>query len=170
MTTMSRPCLLAAATMIRYSQHIPTPAWVGPTLTQHQAQIMIHEMSHMASIRTNRCLDYGTGFAEIMKLSREDALMNSDTYAMYASHVYKDCHRSRRPEVIAPPQIVVEDPVIIGDSVFPEDDSMAFAVGLEEDIVIGFLKSAANGGRTVGGGFFLVMAWLAMLYMCVLWG
>ncbi|KAI1907592.1 hypothetical protein LOZ61_006065 [Ophidiomyces ophidiicola] len=53
-----------------------------------QSTIMLHEMTHMKNIYDPETNDYGYGYNGILGLTREEALLNADTYAIYGGGTF----------------------------------------------------------------------------------
>ena len=70
-------------------------SWLQPVQTachaQDQANTVIHEFSHAPGVYAPGTDDLGYGYRAVMRLTREQALRNADTYTLFANAVFVGC-------------------------------------------------------------------------------
>ncbi|EAS31870.3 metalloproteinase 8 [Coccidioides immitis RS] len=58
---------------------------------QDQATTCLHEFTHNPGVYDPYCRDHAYGYDGIRKLSPEQALLNADTYSLFANAIYVNC-------------------------------------------------------------------------------
>ncbi|RYO80170.1 hypothetical protein DL764_009925 [Monosporascus ibericus] len=88
---------LVAYTMYTFNTMVVCPLfYVRPPLPtgchrQCHATTVIHEATHCGGVYSPMTQDYAYGYEECMALEPDWALLNADTYSLYANAVYLDC-------------------------------------------------------------------------------
>ena len=58
---------------------------------QDQATTTLHEFTHAPAVYNPNAVDYGYGYYAATSLDSEAAILNADSYALYANALYIGC-------------------------------------------------------------------------------